>query len=347
MADISSPPGVTLVVLNWNGRHWLEQFLPSLLRTDYPAFEVLLADNASTDDSREWLRAQHPQVRLLALDRNYGFAEGNNRALAEVHTPYYALVNSDVEVDPGWLRPLVELMEAQPDAASVQPKIRAFHARGDFEYAGAAGGWLDRWGYAFCRGRVFDSLESDLGQYDRAAPVFWATGACCLIRKSASDAIGLFDPAFFAHMEEIDFCWRAWNRGYSVWCEPKGLVWHVGGGTLPQGNPRKSFLNARNNLILLIKNLPAGQLWGSLLFRMLLDGVWGLRSLLSGDAKTLGAVLRAHGELYRSLGYWLGQRRALLARASGGRPQGWYGGSIVWDYFIRRKKTFAQIVGPE
>jgi hypothetical protein len=335
---------VTVVILNWNGRDWLAQFLPALWQTAYPHMEVLLVDNASTDDSVAWAQATYPQLRVLTLAENYGFAEGNNRALPHIETPYFVLLNSDVEVSPGWLEPLVSWMEDHPQAAAIQPKIRAYHQRDHFEYAGAAGGYLDQWGYPFCRGRLFDTLEADQGQYDQPLRVFWATGACLLLRKSVVDAIGLFDGAFFAHMEEIDFCWRAQNHGYEVWCQPASVVYHVGGGTLPQGNPRKTFLNVRNSLAMLHKNLPAGRIGPQVLARLLLDGIWGIKLLLSRDWGSLKAIRQAHWAYLGQLRHWRAARQALYPVAPSQWPaHGLWRGSVVWAYFAQGKRRWADL----
>ncbi|MDX1907859.1 MAG: glycosyltransferase family 2 protein [Bacteroidia bacterium] len=338
---------VTAVILNWNGAALLEQFLPSVVASTYPALEVLVADNGSTDTSLDLLHTRFPQVRTLALDQNYGFAEGNNRAIPHVTTPYVALVNSDVAVSPGWLEPLAAYLDTHPEAAAVQPAIRAWHAQDQFEYAGAAGGWMDLLGYPFCRGRIFDTVEHDQGQYPDTMPVFWATGACCLVRMEVIREIGLFDAAFFAHMEEIDFCWRARNRGYEIACVPASVVWHVGGGTLARANPRKTYLNARNSLICLLKNLPAPQLMFIFLARLLLDGVWAARALVQRDWQTPVAILRAHWAVFGRLGYWLRQRRTLHASGTPRWPlTGVYQGSIVWAYFLRGHKTWREVFDP-
>lgn len=338
-------PPVTVVILNWNGRHWLEQFLPSVLQSSYPALEVLVVDNASTDDSLAWLAQQYPAVRTLVLDQNYGFAEGNNRALPAVHTPYLVLLNSDVEVPPGWLEPLVAHMEAHPTCIAVQPRILAHHAKDQFEYAGAAGGFLDTLGYPFCRGRLFDTVETDQGQHQTPLPVAWATGACLMLRRAPLAETGLFDPAFFAHMEEIDFCWRAQAYGHTVWVEPRSHVYHVGGGALPQGSPRKTYLNVRNSLACLYKNLPRGQVFPRLLARLLLDGVWGLRALAGRDLGTLRAIVRGHWHFFGWLPRLRRQRRALYAAHRPALPAGWYGRSIVWQYFGRGRRTWAGLPG--
>lgn len=338
-------PGVTIVILNWNGRKFLEQFLPSVVATRYENFEVLLVDNGSTDDSVAFVNAQYPELRLLELDQNYGFTEGNNKALPHVETPYYVLLNSDVEVEPDWLGPLVEVMEADPKVASVQPKLLAFHQKDHFEYAGAAGGYLDRLAYPFSQGRLFDVCEKDTAQYEQGKEIMWATGACCLIRKSVTDEIGLFEGRYFAHMEEIDFCWRAQNYGYKIWYTPKSKVYHVGGGTLKRENPFKTFLNVRNSLATLIKNFPSGQVWYKLLIRMSLDGIWGIRSLLRGEYRTTWAIIRGHWAIWGSLGYWI-KRRKEIYRQLGKVPApraGYYKGSIVWQYFGRGKRKFSDL----
>lgn len=336
--------GVTVVILNWNGKKWLSTFLPSVVKTTYQPCKILLVDNGSSDDSVAFVKENYPSIHLLELKENYGFAEGNNRALPVIDTPYFALLNSDVEVSPGWLEPLVETMDKRPELASVQPKILAWNQKDHFEYAGASGGFIDSWGYPFCRGRLFDTLEKDEGQYNQSLDVFWATGACCLVRKSVVDKIGLFDPDFFAHMEEIDFCWRAQNHGYRIACEPQSEVFHVGGGTLPQGNPRKTFLNARNNLWMLYKNLPQKVLGRRIAIRMMLDGVWGIKSLLSGEPTTTWAIIRGHMAFWKSISQMKQKRKAVLPENLATVPQsGYFDKSIVWHYFIRRTKFFSDL----
>lgn len=338
-------PAVTVLILNWNGKRYLDQFLPSVLSSTYPNFEVLVADNGSEDGSIEFLERTYPEVRILDHGHNYGFTEGNNKALPHIDSPYVVLLNSDVEVSSGWLEPLVALAESDESVASVQPKIRAFHQKTHFEYAGASGGYMDRYAYPFCRGRLFDELEADEGQYEDARQVFWATGACCLLRKSILDEIGLFEPSFFAHMEEIDFCWRAQNKGYKIMVEPKSMVYHVGGGTLPQGNPWKTFLNVHNSLAMMYKNLPANIRFGRIFTRLMLDGVWGMRSLLGGDFKTVWAILRAHFRFYSKLGFWKERRMATYGEESIPMPQqGWLDKSIVWQHFAKGKKNFSDLL---
>lgn len=336
--------GVTVAILNWNGKAWLEKFLPALQRSTYPALEICVIDNGSTDESLSFLDAHYPSVRQLRWEENLGFTEGYNKAMAHIETPYIALVNSDVEVSPGWLEPLVSRMESDPKIAAVQPKIRAWNQQDHFEYAGAAGGFLDPWGYPFCRGRIFDRIEEDQGQYDTAMQVFWASGACCLLRKSIVDEIGLFEPRFFAHMEEIDFCWRAQNHGYAIWCEPQSLVFHVGGATLPQGNPRKTFLNVHNNLAMLMKNLPQKRVLTGIGGRLILDGVWGATLAWKGEWKSIGAIIRAHWTFLGKLSFWRKRRRATYQAPPANFPkQGFYPRSIVWDFFVRKKQRWQDL----
>lgn len=340
-----SYPQVAILILNWNGKKWLETFLPSVVSTTYPNKQIWVIDNGSTDDSLAFLTAHYPEVIQLPLDKNYGFTVGNNKALPHIQTPYYVLLNSDVEVSPGWLEPLVGLMESDPQIAAIQPKLLAYHDRGSFEYAGAAGGCVDSLAYPFCRGRLFDTLEQDKGQYNQVSEIFWASGACCLIRKSVTDQIGLFEPTFFAHMEEIDFCWRAKNFGYKIMYQPRSVVWHVGGGTLPKTNPRKLFLNIHNSLAMMLRNLPASQLFPKIFLRLCLDGVFSVHSFIfKGDIQVPLAVLKAHFAFYGKLVYWIKTRRQIYREISP-KPQseGVYSGSVVWAYFGRGKKKLADL----
>ena len=334
-----------LVILNWNGAAFLRRFLPGVL-TAADGARVIVADNASTDDSLALLAREFSAVEVLSFAENLGFCEGYNQALARLQGRfrYYVLLNSDVEVAPGWLPPLRALLEANPRIAAAQPKILAHADPTYFEYAGAGGGYLDRLGYPFCRGRLFDTLEKDLSQYDDARPVAWASGACLLVRADTWHALGGLEPAFFAHMEEIDLCWRLWNAGHEVWYGGgQSAVRHVGGGTLPKTNPRKTYLNFRNGLALLYKNAAPGELYGPLLQRLLLDGVAGLRFLAGGEFGNFWAVLRAHFSFYGRLGYWQKQRRAARPRLRVAERPGVYQGSVVWAYFGRGQRTFPEL----
>lgn len=319
--------------------------MPSLKASTYPNMHVLVVDNGSTDDSLNFLMANYPDFELLAFDQNYGFTTGNNKALPYIKTPYYVLLNNDLEVSPGWLEPLVEMMEADPQIAAVQPKLLSFQERNKFEYAGAAGGFLDVLGYPFTRGRMFDTNEVDEGQYDEVEELMWTTGACMLVRKSVTDQIGLFEDRFFAHMEEIDFCWRAHNFGYKVMYQPKSTAWHLGGGTLPKTNPRKTYLNAHNSIATLLKNFPSNQVFIKFFLRLSLDGVWAMKALLGADFQTIWAILKAHINIYLHLGYWLRKRKETFAALDKiPKPKaGYYNKSVVWQYFIKGKKRFQDL----
>lgn len=341
------PVPVTIVILNWNGRAYLEQFMPSVLATNYPDFTVLVVDNGSTDDSIDFLKKEYPTVELLVLDRNYGFTTGNNKALPEVKTPYYVLLNNDVEVHPDWLSAMVEVMDADENVAAVQPKLLSWQERDHFEYAGAAGGYIDKFGYPFSRGRLFEVNEKDEGQYETVQEIFWTTGACMLVRKSVTDRIGLFEDRYFAHMEEIDFCWRAKNHGYAIMYTPHGKAWHLGGGTLPKTNPRKTYLNAHNSLATLLKNFPASQVWYKFYFRLLLDGVWAARSLVRGDFATIFAIIKAHWSIFFALPYWIKARRKTYhsLKKIPAPTTGYYPQSIVWQHFVKGIKAFKNLPG--
>ena len=331
---------VAVVILNWNGAGFLRRFLPGVVAHAAGA-RVVVADNASTDDSVALLARDFPAVELLLLDRNLGFCEGYNQALAQVNSPYFVLLNSDVAVTPGWLPPLRALLANDPRIAVVQPKIVAHADPTRFEYAGAAGGYLDRLAYPFCRGRLFDATEPDHGQYDDPRPVAWASGACCLVRASAWRALGGFEPAFFAHMEEIDFCWRLQNAGHEVWYHGGSTVQHVGGGTLAKADPHKTYLNFRNGLALLYKNAAPGELAGPFGQRVVLDWVAGLRFFLSGHVADARAVARAHWHFFRRLAYWRARRRAAAPHLRVAQRAGAWAGSVVWAYFVRGKRRFS------
>lgn len=336
-------PLVAIVILNWNGRAYLERFLPSVMASGYPNMQVIVADNASTDDSLSFLTHHYPQIQQIRLHHNYGFAGGYNEALQQVAAPYYLLLNSDVAVGAGWLQPMVQLLEASPERVACQPKVLAFNRSTHFEYAGAAGGWIDAYGYPFARGRVFDICEPDQGQYNRPGQVFWATGAALLIRSQAFHAAGGFDTCFFAHQEEIDLCWRLQRMGYSIWCCPQSVVYHVGGGTLPRGNSRKTFLNFRNNQIMLAKNLHWSELWWKIPFRLALDALSAWKGLLSGDAGYFVAIVKAH----LAFAGWIltGRRQRVAApRLRLRHVKGVFGRNLVWQHFVLGKKKFSEVV---
>ncbi|MFM2139378.1 MAG: hypothetical protein RJA57_1685, partial [Bacteroidota bacterium] len=330
------------MILNWNGKDFLDRFLPALLGTNYPDIEVVVADNGSTDGTVAFLQERYPNVRIIAFDRNHGFTGGYNRALQQVSAPYYVLLNSDVEVAPDWLTPMVDLLERYPDIAACQPKLLCWGDRHRFEYAGAAGGWIDRLGYPFAMGRLFDHMEEDRGQYDQARPIFWASGACLFIRSSAFHAAGGFDEYFFAHQEEIDLCWRIQLAGHRIFSCPGSVVWHVGGGTLPKGRSLKTFLNFRNNRILIAKNMPLRQQLQVVPLRFLLDMISALKGLLSGDPGYCWSVCRAHMAFIR---WWLFHRKkSIFPPSRKGELTGRYKGNVAWQYFVKKKSRFSDLV---
>lgn len=336
------PPLVAIVILNWNGRHHLQQFLPSVLTTSYPNYQLIVADNASTDDSIPFLQQKYPHVKILQLEKNFGFAGGYNKALQQVNADYYMLLNSDVEVSHDWLQPMVAVLQQQNDAAACQPKILAYKTKELFEYAGAGGGWLDALGYPFARGRIFDYCEADEGQYDTTTEVFWASGAAMLIKSNDYHSAGGFDEYFFAHQEEIDLCWRLQLKGKRIFCCPQSQIYHEGGGTLPRGNSRKTFLNFRNNLIMLAKNLHWSEKWWKIPFRIMLDNISALKGLLSGDGGYFIALLKAHWAFYNWILFHKKNRSDDLKRMAS--LSGVYSHNIVWQHFVKGKKRFSEIV---
>lgn len=334
---------IAVVILNWNGADMMRRFLPSVVEGSRDEAEVVVADNGSTDDSCRVVAEEFPEVRLLRLPENYGFAEGYNRALAEVDAEVYVLLNSDVEVERGWLVPLLAYLDAHPEVAAVQPKLLSHAEPGRFEYAGAAGGFIDRYGYPYCRGRLMAEVEADEGQYDDPVPVFWATGAALMVRAADWRAAGGLDGRFFAHQEEIDFCWRLGARGRGVACVPQSRVWHVGGASLEQGNPRKTFLNFRNNLVMLYKNLPERRLRPVMRLRFWLDYLAALRFLLAGDFANAAAVRRARREFGRMRPGLRDDRGRNLRLAVTDRPAGFADFSLLAAYYLKGKKRFSQL----
>ena len=332
---------VAIVILNWNGRNYLEEFLPSVLQYSSREAEIIVADNGSADDSVAWLQRYHPAIRLIRLPVNLGFAGGYNAALQEVEADYFVLLNSDVRVTASWITPVIELMERNPLVAACQPKLLDERRPGFFEYAGASGGWIDALGYPFARGRVFDAIEADEGQYDDTVSVFWASGAAMFVRSTAWRTCGGLDDYFFAHMEEIDFCWRLQRGGYLIMACPQSVVYHVGGGTLPKGS-RKTYLNFRNNLIMLCKNLPAEELIWKIPVRMALDALAAWRGLLGGSITFFLAVAKAHGGFL--IWYWLRKKGEMVPRTQEPALHGWLNSSLVWAYFARRKRKFQEII---
>jgi GT2 family glycosyltransferase len=327
---------IAVVILNWNGAKLLEQFLPSVVAFSEEA-TIYVADNASTDNSIDVIQTQFPSVKIIQNSGNFGFAKGYNEALQLVEEPYYALVNSDIEVTENWLVPIIKMFENEPETAIIQPKILDFKKKTHFEYAGAAGGFIDKLGYPFCRGRIFETIEEDKNQYDDEIPIFWASGACFFIRKEVYRKLNGFDPDFFAHQEEIDLCWRAFNLGYQTKFTYKSTVYHVGGATLQQSNPKKTFLNFRNSLLMLVKNLPKSQLFPIIFLRLCLDGLAGIQFIFKGKFSHCWAIIKAHFAFY-SIGYQFYKKRTPNQRSDYYKIN-----SIIYRYFIKNGKVFGTI----
>lgn len=343
LQPLSNSPKVSIVILNWNGEKYLQQFLPALAATQYSNFEIIVADNGSADDSVSFLTENYPAIRLIRFSENLGFAKGYNEALKQVDSGYYVLLNSDVEVTGNWLQPQVDLLERDKTIAACQPKILAWNNKKMFEYAGAAGGWLDKYGYPFAKGRVFDICEEDHGQYDQSEPIFWASGAALFIRSEVFHAVKGFDEYFFAHQEEIDLCWRIQLAGHKIYSCPSSVVYHIGGGTLPKGNSLKTYLNFRNNRIMLSKNLPLRKKIWIMPVRNLLDGISAWKGLLTGDGGYFIAILRAQIAFIK---WWLFHKKKSVFPASRKGPlSGFWKGNTVWQHFVKKKKRFDEIVG--
>lgn len=332
---------VAVVILNWNGKSFLQQFLPSVVKYSGDA-QVIVADNDSTDDSIEFLQASFPEVEIIQLDKNYGFAGGYNKALEQVSSKYYVLLNSDVEVTEGWLVPMFNLLERDNQIAACQPKIKDWNKQTEnvYEYAGAAGGYIDALGFPFCRGRIFDTLEKDEAQYDEEVEIFWASGACLFIKAEVYQGIGGLDEFFFAHMEEIDLCWRIKNQGFKIMFTPLSTVYHVGGGTLDKTKPQKTFLNFRNSLLTLHKNLPKKEVFFVVFKRLCLDGVAGVKFLLEGKPSHTLAIIKAHFSFYGAIQQNKEKRLAVI------NPNtiGIINKSVVFEYYLKKKRTFTEIL---
>ena len=335
---------LAIVILNWNGAAMLRQYLPSVLQYSRDEATVYVADNASSDDSLELLRTHFPEVHLILLEKNWGFAEGYNRALAQIDAEYYLLLNSDIEVTHHWLTPLLEFMDTHPDVAACQPKLLSIADRDMFEYAGASGGFLDRYGYPFCRGRIFDTVERDDGQYDYPLEILWATGAALLVRARIYNNVGGLDRRFFAHNEEIDLCWRMRLLGYKLYCLPESRVYHVGGGTLPKSNPMKTFLNFRNNLTMLYKCLPDSELRHVMRWRWWLDylAAWQML-LLKRNLGDFRAVYRARRAFKRWRRDFDTDRQQIQSTRVGTKIPEQRSYSLLWHYYVKGRKCFSQL----
>ncbi|MDR2564011.1 MAG: glycosyltransferase family 2 protein [Prevotellaceae bacterium] len=326
-----------IVILNWNGKAFLEKFLHKVVESlSGIDAEVIVADNASSDGSVEMLREKFPEIRLILFDRNYGFTGGYNRAFAEITAEYFLLLNSDVEVTDRWLQPLISHLDSHPNTAACAPKLLSYHRRNYFEYAGAAGGFIDGYGYPFCRGRILNTTECDTGQYDTPKYVFWATGAALMLRADLYRKAGGLNELFFAHMEEIDLCWRLQRMGYRIANIPASTVYHVGGGALPVDSPRKLYFNYRNNLMMLANNLPAHRLY-TIFIRLILDGISAIAYLLSGRFSYFAAVIKAHYGFFARIPKCIQKRRKFKSLAIQSANTGVYRGSIVLKFFISKK----------
>ncbi|MFC4263871.1 glycosyltransferase family 2 protein [Ferruginibacter yonginensis] len=334
-------PLVAVVILNWNGQHFLEKMLPSVVNSTYANKKVIVADNASTDDSISFLKTHYPQIEIIINPTNEGFAKGYNTALQQVTADYYVLLNSDVEVTPSWMEPVISLMENDKSIAACQPKILDYNNKQLFEYAGAAGGFIDKFGYPFARGRIMEHIEKDVQQYDDATACFWATGAALFVKASLYHQLGGLDEYFFAHQEEIDFCWRLQNAGYQIYVQPQSIVYHVGGGTLPKGNSKKTFLNFRNNLIMLYKNYSFKKLCFVLPIRFGLDAVAAYKALFSGDTGFYFAVAKAHFQFFKWVLFV--KKQPSYKKNTAIKLVGMYNGSMLWQYYIKKQQTFSKI----
>lgn len=331
---------VSVVILNYNGKAYLEKFLPGVIKHSREA-NVVVADNASSDDSVDYIKTHFPNIQLISISENHGYAGGYNRVLNQIEADYYILLNSDIEVTENWIEPIIQLMDEDHTIAAAQPKILSFNQKDHFEYAGASGGFIDSLGYPFCRGRLFDTTEVDSGQYDDERQIFWASGACLFIRSSVFHDVGGFDETFFAHMEEIDLCWRINSSGQIIKSCPQSVVYHVGAGTLAVTNPRKTFLNFTNNLALLTKNLTLSKLIWVIPLRFALDWIASLKFLLTGGVNHSLAVLKAQiNYFFRLPSIWSGRNRNI----KNPNPELLFPGTIVFDYFVRGKKTFSELI---
>ncbi len=328
---------IAVVILNWNGRSLLEQFLPSVVKYSKEA-TVYVADNASTDDSVSFVKSHFPEIKIVQNTENGGYAKGYNDALSKIDSDIYCLLNSDVEVTENWLVPIINAFKESNDIAAIQPKILDYKKKSYFEYAGAAGGFIDKFGYPYCRGRIFDTLEEDTGQYNDITSIFWASGACLFIRKQVFEEVGKLDEDFFAHQEEIDLCWRIQNYGYKILYVGTSTIYHLGGATLDTMNPKKTYLNFRNNLFLLVKNVPKGNLFLIIFIRMILDGLAGVKFLMAGKFSHFISILRAHYSFYGNFNTFIKKRKKLLQK---GKYYSIF--SVVWQYFILKRNHFNQL----
>lgn len=341
---MAKPIKIAIVILSWNGEKLFDTFLPSVIKySTSENIEIIVADNGSTDKSVDYLRQNYPSVKIIDLKTNFGFAEGYNRALQHVDADYLILLNSDVQVTENWIKPCILLFEADEKVAAVQPKILSYKKPEQFEYAGAAGGFIDKFGYPFCRGRILNRIENDNGQYNNPSNIFWASGACMFVRAGAFKTAGGFDGDFWAHMEEIDLCWRLKSLGFKIAYEPKSVVYHLGGGTLSYESPKKIYLNFRNNLFMLFKNLPKLQFTRIFFLRMVLDGIAAAKFILGLNFREFWAVLKAHFSFYKNLGKLINKRKNTQIKVVVKYHPEVYSKSIMWKFFIQKKRKFSDL----
>ena len=339
---LTNLPIVAIVILNWNGKHFLEKYLSSVHASTYQNKKIIVADNASTDDSIQYLQKHFPEVKIIINSINEGYAKGYNLALKQITADYFVLLNSDVEVTPGWIEPIVDLMEKDKMIGACQPKLLDEKNKKYFEYAGACGGWIDTFGYPFARGRVLEKMEEDKGQYNKAVPCFWASGAAMFVRAGLFNSLGGLDEYFFAHQEEIDLCWRMQRAGYKIYVEPASVVYHVGGGTLPKGNSKKTYLNFRNNLIMIYKNSSAAALFLKMPIRFGLDALAAYKGLFAGDGGYFLAIAKAHFHFAKWVVFQKKKPNEITTKNV--QLHGTYKGSILWQYYFRNKKIFSEFI---
>ena len=332
-----------VVILSYNGRKWHELFLPTIVAEAGSGYEVIVVDNASTDDTLQYVKENFPTVHTLKIGINRGFASGYAEALTQIQAKYYVMLSADFEVTENWFPPLLNAMQQTPGLAACQPKIRYWKEREKFEYAGAGGPFMDKWGYLFCRGRIFNDLETDNGQYNDNIEVFWASGGCLMVRAELYHKVGGLDADFYAHMEEVDLCWRLKNAGYRIGYIGGSTVYHVGGSVISYGSPQKLYYNYRNSLILLLKNERAGKLLWLIPLRLLLDGISALQQIAGGNFKAVGTILKAHFHFYGKFGKWMKHRKAASIHVDHRNTEGIYPKSIIWQYFALGRKTFNKL----
>ncbi len=332
-----------VVVLSYNGKDLHQLFFPLLIEEAREQYEIILVDNACTDDTAAYVQTHFPQVKIVTIAVNHGFANGYYEGLKQIQAKYYVLLSADFEVTKGWFNPLYSLMQSNPNIAASQPKIKYYKDKTKFEYAGAGGGFIDKWGYLFCRGRIFFTLEEDHGQYDNTIETFWAGGGCMFVRSDIYHQLGGLDKDLYAHMEEVDLCWRMKNAGYRIAYCGASTVYHIGGSVISYGSPQKIFYNYRNSLILLLKNLPTSKLIWMFPLRLILDGVSGLRAFVKGDFKEVKAILRAHGSFYGNFFHWLAKRKVSQKLITSPNLKAIYPKSIIWDYFAKKKTVFTDL----